>query len=112
MAFENVFGLWQEGLRRLERADPDVRPALERVVDALVLELRRQLGGPFTTDELAALYLERGTDWCFEIAVRVAPRGSRVVRVRSKRSTVASATGRPSGPTTRPSTTPWLCRAT
>jgi len=74
VAFENVFGLWQEGLRRLERADPDVRPALERVVDALVLELRRQLGGPFTTDELAALYLERGTDWCFEIAVRVAPR--------------------------------------
>lgn len=74
MAFEDVFGLWQEGLRRLERADPDVRPALERVVDALVLELRRRLGGPFTTDELAALYLDRGTDWCFEIAVRVAPR--------------------------------------
>ena len=74
MAFEDVFGLWQEGLRRLERADPDVRPALERVVDAVVLELRRRLGGPFTTDELAALYLDRGTDWCFEIAVRVAPR--------------------------------------
>jgi len=74
VAFEDVFGLWQEGLRRLERADPDVRPALERVVDAVVLELRRRLGGPFTTDELAALYLDRGTDWCFEIAVRVAPR--------------------------------------
>jgi hypothetical protein len=39
-----------------------------------VLELRRRLGGPFTTDELAALYLREGTDWCFEIAVRVAPR--------------------------------------
>ena len=74
MAFEDAFVLWQEGLRRLQGADPDVRPALERVVDALVLELRRRLGGAFTTDELAALYLDRGTDWCFEIAVRVAPR--------------------------------------
>lgn len=74
MAFEDVFVLWQEGLRRLQGADPDVRPALERVVDALVLELRRRLGGPFTTDELAALYLDQGTDWCFEIAVRAAPR--------------------------------------
>lgn len=74
MAFEDVFGLWQEGLRRLQDADPDVKPALERVVDALVLELRRRLGGPFTTDELAALYLDQGTDWCFQIALRVAPR--------------------------------------
>jgi hypothetical protein len=74
VAFEEIFGLWQEGLRRLQGADPEVRPALERVVDALVPELRRRLGGPFTTDELAALYLEQGTDWCFEIAVRVAPR--------------------------------------
>ena len=74
MSFDQLFSLWQEGLRRLESADPSVRPGLERVVDALVLELRRRLGGPFTTDELAALYLEQGTDWCFEIAVRVAPR--------------------------------------
>jgi hypothetical protein len=74
VAFEDVFGLWQEGLRRLQEAEPSVRPALERVVEALVLELRRRLGGPFTTDELAALYLERGTDWCYEVAVRVAPR--------------------------------------
>jgi hypothetical protein len=74
VAFEDLFGLWQEGLRRLDAADPDVRPTLDRVVDALVLELRRRLGGTFTTDELAALYLEQGTDWCFEIAVRVAPR--------------------------------------
>lgn len=74
MTFEDVFGLWQEGVRRVQGADPDIRSSLERVVDALVLELRRRLGGPFTTDELAALYLQQGTDWCFEIAVRVAPR--------------------------------------
>ena len=38
-----------------------------------VFELRRRLGGSFTTDELAALYLEEGTDWAFQIATRVAP---------------------------------------
>jgi hypothetical protein len=74
VSFDQLLGLWQEGLRRLERADPPLRPALDRVVDALVLELRRRLGGAFTTDELAALYLEQGTDWCFDVAVRVAPR--------------------------------------
>jgi hypothetical protein len=74
VSFDQLFSLWQEGARRLQAADPALRPALERVVDALVLELRRRLGGPFTTDELTRLYLEQGTDWCFEIAVRVAPR--------------------------------------
>ena len=39
-----------------------------------VTALRRRLGGQFTVAELARLYLADGTDWCFEIAVRVAPR--------------------------------------
>lgn len=65
--------LWREGLDRLRTAEPTDRPALERVIDALVLELRRRLGGAFTTDELARLYLDEGIDWCFDIAVRVAP---------------------------------------
>jgi hypothetical protein len=42
-------------------------------VDELVSELRRRLGGPFTTDELARLYAGQGTDWAFEVATRVAP---------------------------------------
>lgn len=46
---------------------------MERVTDAIVLELRRRLGGPFTTNELAALYEQQGTDWIFDIATRVAP---------------------------------------
>ncbi len=71
--FEAVIGLWQEGQQRLSRADPFERPALERVTDELVLELRRRLGGPFTTQELAELYIEQGSDWCFAIATRVAP---------------------------------------
>jgi hypothetical protein len=71
--FEEVIGLWLEGQRRLAHADPQDRLALERVTDEIVGELRRRLGGPFTTDELAALYSEQGTDWCLEIAIRVAP---------------------------------------
>jgi hypothetical protein len=73
MPFDQVIGLWREGERRLSQAEPADRPALERVVDELVGELRRRLGGPFTAEELAALYTEQGTDWCFDIATRVAP---------------------------------------
>lgn len=71
--FEEVAGIWREGQRRLAQADPDRRPTLERVTAAIVDELRRRLGGPFTADELAQLYIQQGTDWCFDIAVRVAP---------------------------------------
>jgi len=73
MRFEEAIGLWREGQRRLRDADPDVRSAMDRVVDAIVDELRRRLGGPFTTQELAQLYGEQGTDWCFDIAVRAVP---------------------------------------
>ena len=73
MRFEDVIGLWRDGERRLAEADPADRPAMDRVIDQLVLELRRRLGGPFTTDELASLYTTEGTDWCFDIATRVAP---------------------------------------
>jgi hypothetical protein len=71
--FEELIGLWREGERRLARSDPQDRAALQRVTDELVVALRRRLGGPFTTDELARLYSEQGTDWCFDIATRVAP---------------------------------------
>jgi hypothetical protein len=60
MRFEEVAGLWREGQRRLAQADPADKPALERVTDEIVLELRRRLGGPFTTQELAALTLRCG----------------------------------------------------
>ncbi|MGI8904458.1 MAG: hypothetical protein ACR2IP_12585 [Solirubrobacteraceae bacterium] len=73
MRFEDVIGVWEDGQRRLAGAQPAERPALMRVTDEIVLELRRRLGGPFTTEELAALYTAQGTDWCFEIATRVAP---------------------------------------
>jgi hypothetical protein len=72
-SFEELSVLWEEGRRGLEGADPSERPALERVVDALVLELRRRLGGSFSVDELARVYMDEGIDWCFDLAARVAP---------------------------------------
>ena len=71
--FDDLIGLWREGQRRLTQADPRDRPALERVTDEIVSSLRRRIGGTFTTEELAQYYLENGTDWCFDIAVSVAP---------------------------------------
>jgi hypothetical protein len=73
LRFDEVFPLWREGQRRLDQADPSVKPALERVIDAVAAELRRRVGGTFTTEELARFYGEAGTDWIFEIATRVAP---------------------------------------
>ena len=70
--FDVVRFQWREGERRLRDAPAAERRTLERVVDAVGAELRRRLGGPFTTDELAALY-EQGTSWCTDIAYRVAP---------------------------------------
>lgn len=71
--FEDANLIWREGESRLAGADPADRPALDRVTDAIVAELRRRLGGPFTRQELADLYGADGTDWCFDIATRVAP---------------------------------------
>ena len=68
-----AIGLWEDGQRRLAEIPRDERAVFDRVVDELVLELRRRLGGPFTSDELTQLYLEQGTDWCLEIAMRAAP---------------------------------------
>ena len=50
----------------------DRRPLLERVTDALVAELRRRLGGRFSTQELVELY-GRDTGWCLQVAMKVAP---------------------------------------
>jgi hypothetical protein len=73
VSYETLIGLWQEGQRRLTRADPADQAAMERVIDALVVQLRRRVGGTFTVQELARLFVEQGTDWCFDIAVRLAP---------------------------------------
>jgi hypothetical protein len=73
LRFDQLAGLWLEGQRRLRDSEPRVRASMERAVEALVDELRRRLGGPFTVDELAELYQRDGTDWCFSVAMRAAP---------------------------------------
>ena len=73
MDFNEASILWREGEARLAAADPAERPALDRVTDRILAELRRRLGGPFSRQELADLYASEGIDWCFEIATRAAP---------------------------------------
>ena len=72
MPFETALPQWEEGERRLRAVPPHLRPVLERVTARIVDELRRRLGGPFTTDELVDLY-DRGTTWCTGVAVSAAP---------------------------------------
>ena len=64
---------WLEGERRLRDEPAERRLVLDRVVDRVQAELRRRLGGPFTTAELVALYERDGTDWATDIASRAAP---------------------------------------
>lgn len=73
VGFDQIVGLWEDGQRRVLEAEPPLRAALERIVDELVLELQRRVGASFIVDQLAALYLSEGTDWCYEIAYRTAP---------------------------------------
>ena len=72
MPFETASDQWAAGLRRLEEAPPDQRQTLERVTRLIEADLRRRLGGPFTSEELAALY-DQGTDWCSDVAYAAAP---------------------------------------
>jgi hypothetical protein len=72
MLFETAYAQWEAGLRRLAEAPAEQRPVLERVTRRIEEELRRRLGGPFTTDELADLY-DEGTGWASDLAYDVAP---------------------------------------
>jgi hypothetical protein len=71
-SFETSLYQWQEGERRIREALPDERMAMDRVVERILAELRRRLGGAFTIDELVDLY-DQGTSWCTDIAYAVAP---------------------------------------
>jgi hypothetical protein len=72
MPYETAVFDWRAGERQIEEAPPGERFELERVVSALVAELRRRIGSTFTVDELACFY-DQGTDWCLSVAQRVAP---------------------------------------
>jgi hypothetical protein len=73
VSFETAVYQWREGERRLHAALPGQRPVLERVVERIVAELRRRLGGRFSSDELVDLYERGGTSWCLELAFAAAP---------------------------------------
>lgn len=70
--FEAALQQWREGERRAAGVSPGERRAVDAVIDALVAQLRRRLGGAFTVDELVALY-DAGTGWTLDVAVSVAP---------------------------------------
>jgi hypothetical protein len=76
MHVDTALRLWSDGQRRLSRAESDERRLLERVSERIVDELRRRLGGPFTTRELADLY-SAGTDWCLDVAIATVPNDPR-----------------------------------
>ena len=70
--FDTASDQWAAGLRRLEEAPAEQRPVLERVTRQIEAELRRRLGGPFTSQELADLY-DAGTGWTSDLAYALAP---------------------------------------
>jgi hypothetical protein len=70
--YETDLEQWQAGERRLDEAPAERQAVLERVTRQVHDELRRRLGGPFTTEELVALY-DEGTGWISDIAVAAAP---------------------------------------
>ena len=67
MPFDTASDQWAAGLRLLEGAPAEQRPVLERVTRQIEAELRRRLGGPFTSQELADLY-DAGTGWTSDLA--------------------------------------------
>jgi hypothetical protein len=72
MSFENAIYQWRQGERRLKDVPAERRAVSERVVSALVSELRRRLGGRFSSQELADLY-GTGAGWCLQLAMKTAP---------------------------------------
>jgi len=70
--YETAIEQWREGERLLAAAPPQDQTALLRVEEAIVAELRRQLGGAFTVDELVEHY-EQDSSWCMELALRLEP---------------------------------------
>ena len=72
MSYETASYQWRQGERRLAGAPAERKALLERVTAALVSELRRRLGGRFSSGELVGLY-EVDTAWCLQVAMKLAP---------------------------------------
>lgn len=70
--FDNAIQQWRQGELRLSQAPSEHGQLLQRITDTLVVELRKRLGGRFSAEELADLY-GRGTSWCLQLAMDIAP---------------------------------------
>jgi hypothetical protein len=70
--FDIDIAQWRDGERRLVDAPPEQIALLERVITRIVADLRRRLGGPYTSQEVSDLY-GAGTDWATDLAAQVAP---------------------------------------
>lgn len=72
METELTIDQWRRAEQRLRTGPAAGGAVRERIVAALVSELRRRLGGRFTAAELVELY-RRGTTWCLQLAIETAP---------------------------------------
>jgi len=65
---------WEDGERRAQRfADDGRRRAIvDDVIEAIISELEKRIGGNFTTIELAQIQ-DRSEDWCQAVAHEAAP---------------------------------------
>ena len=70
--FDSAIQQWRQGERRRSQASSDRSALLQRITDTLVVELRKRLGGRCSAEELAELY-GRGTSWCLQLAMDIAP---------------------------------------
>ena len=69
---ETALHQWQDGERRFAQAPADQRPALERVVERIVVELRWRLGSSFFVAELVEVY-ESSSAWALGLALQTSP---------------------------------------
>jgi hypothetical protein len=72
LTLETAVHRWQDGDRSLREAPSDRRPVLDFVCERILLELRRRLGGSFSSAELVDFY-ESGTAWILPLAASLAP---------------------------------------
>lgn len=72
MTLETTLHRWQDGDRAVRDAPPERRAVLDYVCERIVAELRRRLGGSFSSAELVELY-EAGTAWALPLAAGLAP---------------------------------------
>jgi hypothetical protein len=72
VSYENAIYQWRQGEQRVASQPVERASRVEQVVQALVNELRRRLGGRFLIDELVELYAT-DTQWCLVVAMRTAP---------------------------------------